>query len=131
MNLKERINTDYIKALKERNLIEKTLLGTIKGELQTLEKNGTIVDDTASLSVLTKFTKSVKQMIEYGNSDAIIELGILEQYTPKQMTEEEITYLIKITIEGGATTIGEIMKVFSDKNADKKVVSTMIKQLLN
>jgi uncharacterized protein YqeY len=131
MSIKEKINSDYIKALKEKNVIEKTLLGTIKGELQTLEKNGTNVDDAATLSVLTKFTKSVKQMVEYGNSDAITELEILERYTPKQMAEEEITVLIKTTIENGATNIGEIMKVFSDKNADKKLVSTIAKTMLN
>jgi uncharacterized protein YqeY len=130
MTIKEKIEKDYIQAFKEKDNVTKTLLGTIKGELQTLEKNGTVVDDTITLSLLTKFTKSVKQMIEYGNTEAVAELSVLERYTPKQMTEEEITVLVRTTIENGATNMGEIMKVFADKNADKKLVSTIVRNIL-
>ena len=130
MTIKEKIEKDYIQAFKEKDNVKKTLLGTIKGELQTLEKNGTVVDDTITLSLLTKFTKSVKQMIEYGNTEAVAELSVLERYTPKQMTEEEITVLVRTTIENGATNMGEIMKVFADKNADKKLVSTIVRNFL-
>jgi uncharacterized protein YqeY len=130
MTIKERIEKDYIQAFKEKDTVTKTLLGTIKGELQTLEKNGTVVDDTVTLSLLTKFTKSVKQMIEYGNTEAVAELSVLERYTPKQMTEEEVTALVRTTIENGATNMGEIMKVFADKNADKKLVSTIVRNFL-
>lgn len=66
------------------------------------------------------------------------ELKILEKYLPAQMTEDEVTTLVKEAIqETGATTIQDMGKVMSNLmpkvkgNADGGLVSKVVKESLN
>ena len=130
--LKEKINTDFMIAFKARNTGAKSLLGTIKGEIQTQEKNSQVenLSDEEVVKILLKFSKSLKQNIELGNEDSVSELEIVESYLPKQMSEEEIQSKINEVIGNGASNIGQIMGQFAKLPADKKLVSELARKSL-
>ena len=132
MNLKERVNADYLKAFKEKNTVAKNLLSVVKGEIQTVEKNtgSASLSDEEVIKILNKTAKSLKETINAGSEQAKAELEIVESYLPKQMSKEEITNKVKELINSGVTNIGAIMKEFATLPADKKVVSEVTKELV-
>ena len=62
MSLKAQINTDFMKAFKEKNMELKSFLGTLKGEIQTAEKNSMVenLSDEEVIKILNKFYKNSK-----------------------------------------------------------------------
>jgi hypothetical protein len=142
-NLKERISREYLEAFKSRDSIKKNLLGVVKSEITTQEKN-TVVENLADadvIKILNKFSKNLKETIEKSNSEeAKSELSILENYLPKQMSESEIKSALKEIIDelGNSSSslpfqIGKLMGAFNSKysgKADNKLVSNIIKELI-
>lgn len=130
--IKEQINKDYMTAFKSKNTVAKNLLSVIKGEIQTVEKNTGVdnMSDEDVLKILTKTSKSLKEMVAGGNEQAKIELEIVEGYLPKQMSVEEVTQKVTEIVNSGITNIGAIMKEFAQLPADKKMVSEVIKEIL-
>jgi len=106
MNLKERVNADYLKAFKEKNTVVKNLLSVVKGEIQTVEKNtgSTSLSDEEVIKILNKTAKSLKETINAGSEQAKTELEIVETYLPKQMSKEEITNKVKELVNSGVTS---------------------------
>ena len=131
--LKEQINKDYMTAFKNKDVVSKNLLSVIKGEIQTLEKNTNVenLTDEEVTKILNKSVKSLKEMVSSGSVQAKIELTILESYLPKQMTREEVTQKVTELLNSGITQIGSIMKEFSTLPVDKKMVSEVVKELIN
>lgn len=131
MKLREQINTDFMTAFKAKNTVAKNLLSVVRGEIQTTEKNtGKELSDEEVLAILTKTTKSLKEMVANGSEQAKIELEIIESYLPKQMSKEEVAAKVAEVINSGATNIGAIMKEFATLPADKKMVSEVARELL-
>jgi len=131
--LKQKINSDFITAFKARNTVEKSILGTIKGEIQTQEKNAQVenLSDEAVTKILLKFSKGLKQTIEVSaDENSKLELAIVEAYLPKQMSEAEVQTKIDEIVAGGASHIGQIMKEFAKLSADKKLVSELARKAL-
>lgn len=130
--IKEQINKDYMTAFKAKNTVAKNLLSVIKGEIQTVEKNTGVenMSDEDVLKILTKTSKSLKEMVAGGSEQAKIELEIVEAYLPKQMSKEEVTEKVTEIVNSGITNIGAIMKEFAQLPADRKMVSEVIKELL-
>lgn len=134
MELKIKINADYLTAFKTKNVIAKNVLSVIKGEIQTIEKNigSENLTDEEVIKILNKTAKSLKETISLsGDQKSIQELEIVESYLPTQMSDEEIVKKITEVISTGATNIGMIMKEFSALPADKKKVSEFAKNLLS
>ena len=133
MNLKEKINTDYIKYLKSKDIVAKNLLSVVKGEVQTLEKNIGVIDlpDVEIVKILLKISKGLKETIlsDTNNPTYKYELSLIEGYLPKLMSKEEIIQKIQTLMSSGITDIGGIMREFSSLSADKKVVSDLIKNM--
>lgn len=121
-------------AFKEKNVVAKSLLGTIKGEIQNQKKNlmVDVLSDEDCNKILTKFAKSLKETISLsGDEKSKIELEIVESYLPKQMSVEEIESKVVSLLSNGVTNMGMIMKEFSGLPADKKLVSEIVKKNLN
>jgi len=142
-NLKERISREYLEAFKSRDNVKKNLLGVVKSEITTQEKNTVVesLSDADVSKILNKIAKNLKETITQSNSEeAKTELAIIENYLPKQMSESEIRDALKdILNEFGETSstpafqIGKLMGAFNSKHAgkaDNKVVSNVIKELL-
>lgn len=130
--IKEQINKDYMIAFKAKNSVAKNLLSVVKGEIQTIEKNTGVenMSDEDVLKILTKTSKSLKEMVATGSEQAKEELSIIEAYLPKQMSKEEVTAKVTELVNSGVTQIGAIMKEFATLPADKKMVSESIKEVI-
>lgn len=133
MSLKSQINADFMKSFKEKNMELKTFLGTLKGEIQTAEKNSMVenLSDEDVVKILNKFAKNCKENIRLVSDEkSKVELEIIESYLPKQLSVEEIQFKIEALVASGVKNIGQIMKEFSTLPADKKIVSEMAKKAL-
>ena len=65
MTLKEKINADFMTAFKSKNVVTKSILSVVKGEIQTVEKNIGVdsLSDDEVIKILTKTVKSLKETI--------------------------------------------------------------------
>jgi uncharacterized protein YqeY len=143
--IKEQINKDYMTAFKAKNTVAKNLLSVVKGEIQTIEKNTSVenMSDEDVLKILQKSAKSLRETISslektetgmYFSNDLVSareELSIIESYLPKQMSKEEVTTKVTELKNSGVTNIGSIMKEFASLPVDKKMVSEVIKEVIN
>jgi len=141
MNLKERINADFLEAFKSGNRAKKDVLGVIKGTIQTNE--GKLIESTDEnvLKVLKSIEKGINETLE-GNkkigastSEQEAELSFIAPYLPTLMSEDVIREKVRlIIIENGGSNIGALMGLFNKQNAgqafDNKVVSSIIKEEL-
>ena len=144
--LKTKISADYIQAFKNKDAISKSLLSTIKGEIQTIEKNLVVenLSDEEVSKILNKFAKNLKENInilcgkELESDKSLAanflktkeELKIVESYLPKEMGREEVISKIDELIASGANNMGLIMKGFVGLQVDKKLVSELVKTKL-
>lgn len=138
--LKQKISTDYVTAFKSGDKVKKNLLGVVKGEITTSEKNSNVSDlaDSEVVKILNKISKNLKETIAASDNDeAKAELSVIESYLPKQMSEEELRNVIaQIISETGAKNPGEMGKVMGGFNAkyagqaDGKTVSTLVREML-
>lgn len=138
--LKERISREYVDAFKARNTIKKNLLGVIKAEITTQEKNSNVSDlsDENVLKIIKKVSKNINETLSQAdNAESREELVIVEEFLPKQMSEAEVeAEVTKIISETGASSpsdMGKVMGGFNAKfagKADNKTVSIIVKKLL-
>lgn len=137
--LKEKISAEYIEAFKSKNTIKKNLLGVVKGEITTQEKNAMIenLSDPEIIKILNKLAKGLRENIQSGDEGAKVELAVVESYLPKQMSESEVRVAIsQVLTETGASNpseMGKVMSAFNAKyagQADGKMVSIIVKELL-
>jgi uncharacterized protein len=132
--LTDRINEDFMLAMKNREADKKTLLGVVKGEIQNAKSKDGFDPDTTALAIVKKMQKSLKESAESGDTQATVELSYLDPYLPKMMDESEVRSIVSGLIESGATNIGQVMGAFSKSyagQADNKVVSAVAKDLLS
>jgi len=131
MTIEKRIEGDFMKAFKEKNAEVKSLLSTVKGEMQTMKKNLVVenLSDEESTKILGKFAKNLKENIRLMNDEkSKMELTIIESYLPKQMSEDEVNAKLDEILASGVTNIGQIMKEFAQLPVDKKLVSELAKK---
>lgn len=132
MSLIEKIDADFKAAYMEsRNndsaKDKKNFLGVLKTEVTKESKNPS---DAYIISKIKSMIKSAAAT----NSFNEIELGILEEYLPKQLTEDEISNIIKefLTDNSGAN-MGQIMTYLKNNYGgqyDGKTASTLAKSLV-
>ena len=119
------------------------VLSTIK-TLQ-IEKNIKSLDDDGVIQILQRHAKQHRESIDQfgkgGRQDLVdkekSELKILDEYLPKQMTEDDLMVLVKLAItETGAvmkSDTGKVMKVVMEKvkgKADGKTINRLVGGLL-
>lgn len=129
MNLKEKINSDFLEAFKNKDITRKNFLGLLKGEIQTDEGRGTISTDETVTAIVRKMEKSLKQT---NTEESLNELKYLEPYLPKLMDEDEIRHIIINYKADGLTQMGQIMGKFNKEYkglADNKLVSRIISEV--
>jgi len=149
MELFDQINEDIKSAMKARDKVRLETLRNIKKvflEAKTAPgSDGTLTDETA-LKIIQKLAKQGKETaqtyIANNRQDlADEELGqvkVLEEYLPKQLSEEEIKSKVKDIIQQtGATSIKEMGKVMGLASklmagqADGKIISGIVRSLLS
>jgi len=132
MTQKERIFEDHLNAFKAKDSVTKTVLGTVKGEIQSAEKKGVVMNDVEVNKILTKFKNNLVKTLEVRSDETTEkELEIVSGYLPTLMSEEDIRKKVSSIIESGVGNMGLIMKEFSDVPCDKKLVSQIVRENLN
>jgi uncharacterized protein YqeY len=150
MTLKERIQNDFIQAMKAKNEIAKTTLNSVKAQITVAEKaNGNVsLEDAQTLKVITSAIKQRKQSIEaftLAGRDELVskenaEMSVLEAYLPKQMSQSEIESVVRVLVQsfpGVATNrnalIGKTMGAFTKQyqgQAEPQTVKAVIESLV-
>ncbi len=147
MSLKARIQDDVKSAMRSRERESLAALRLITAAIKQKEVDERIeLNDEQVLAVLDKMVKqrreSLGQFEKAGREDLAekerFELGLIQEYLPEPLAEDELAALIQSTIGGlGATSIRDMGQVMSalrgqvQGRADMKAVSQAVKQQLN
>ena len=139
--LKDKIETDFKKALKERKKIEISTLRMLKAEIfnkekekryslskekpqlneKELEEQSLINDEEVLEVILSKIKKTKESIAEFekGKRQDLVEkekkeLKVLEKYLPEQLSEKELTEMAQEIIkQTGAKDIKDMGKVMA------------------
>ncbi len=148
MDLFDRISEDIKKAMLAKDRVRLEALRGIKKEFleaKTAKGGDGTLSDEAATKVLVKMAKQRRESAaiykEQNRQDLadgeLAEVAVIEEYLPKQLTEEElIAELKKIIAEVGATDakmMGKVMGVASKAlagRADGRAISAKVKELL-
>jgi len=146
MSLTDKINA-HIKAAmlaKEKEKLE--ALRAIKAGILLAQSSGEVVTPESEIKMLQKMVKQRRESAEIyktQNRDDLVKIEldqatVIEAYLPAQMNNDEITIVVKkIIAQTGATSakdMGKVMGIASKElagKADNKIVSTIVKELLN
>lgn len=148
MDLFEKISADIKAAMLAKDKVRLETLRGIKKEFLEAKTakggDGTLGDDVA-MKILVKMVKQRKESASIYASqnradlseNELAEAAVIEEYLPKQLSEEELTAeLQKIIAEVGATSakeMGKVMGVASkvlSGRAEGKAISAKVKELL-
>lgn len=145
MSILNRIKEDQISARKIKATAKVDLLTTLYSEAFMIGKNdgGRASTDAEVIAVIKKFIKNINECLAVDLQPAVraayeVELEILNEYLPKQLTEDEIRSIInslQITAKASSKKLemGEIMKYFKENHAglyDGRFLSLMSKEML-
>ena len=145
MALEEKINADIKAAMLAKESAKLEALRAIKSAILWLKTSAEGYNDDSELKALQKMVKQRKETAEIYKTQNRAELadvelfqaGIIEQYLPKPLSEQElkteISNIIKSTGASSAADMGKVMGVASKQlagKADGKTISAMVKELL-
>lgn len=149
MSLENNINAAIKTAMLARNEVDLRALRAIKSAIllvKTSEAGKENLTEDEEIKLLQKLVKSRKDSLEIFTTQnrpelaakEAEEIAVIEQYLPKQMTEEELSIAVKeIITQAGATSaadLGKVMGIASKALAGKaegKAISLMVKSLLS
>ncbi len=147
MSLKDRIGDDVKSAMKARDKERLGVLRLVTAAFKQKEVDERVeLDDTAVLAVLDKMVKqrrdSVEQYEKAGREDLAAqeryEIGVISEYLPQPLGDDEVATLIDEAIAAtGATAMSDMGAVMGllrpqvQGRADMKAVSTAVRARLN
>lgn len=144
--LKQQIENDLLEFMRSKNEIGRNTLRLVLSAIKMNEiDKSTPIDDLGMVSLIQKEIKSRRDSIvdfQKGNRVDLVyisnqEIGLLEKYLPKQLSDQEIESIVsKVILEVGASTqsdIGKVMKVAiplvaGQASSDK--ISQIVRKLL-
>lgn len=149
MDLFDRISADIKSAMLAKDRVRLETLRGVKKEFLEAKTapgaDGTLSDDAAT-KILVKMVKQRKESADIYSTqnrpelaaDELAQAAVIEEYLPKQLTEEELTAELKAIIaEVGASSakdMGKVMGVASKKlagRAEGRAISAKVKELLS
>lgn len=134
MLAKDKVRLEALRGIKKEFLEAKSMPGA----------GGVLSDDTA-VKLLVKMAKQRRESAEIYNqngrpemaADELAQMAVIEEFLPKQLSEEELTAeLRKIIEQTGATSAKEMGKVMGVATkalagrADGRMISAKVKELL-
>ena len=147
MSLLERLNSDIKKAMKNKEKDKLSVIRMIKSSIQNEAiKTGNELSEDEELTVLSREVKQRKDSLhefdKAGRQDLVekirTELQYVELYMPKQLSEEEVSEIVKQAIsETGASSkaeMGKVMAVIMPKvkgKAEGSLVNKLVQQHLS
>lgn len=148
MDLFDRISEDIKKAMLAKNRVRLEALRGIKKEFleaKTAKGGDGTLSDEAATKVLVKMAKQRRESAAiYSEQNRpelaageLAEVTVIEEYLPRQLSDEELTAELKKIIESvGATDakmMGKVMGVATKQlagRADGRAISAKVKELL-
>ncbi len=143
--MKNRLNDDLKSAMKSKDTLRLSVIRLVKKYVQELETsvghNGEATD-AEIMKIINKLVKQGKDSAEQYKSagrnelydEEMLQVAVLEEYLPKQMSEDEISVEIdKVMSETGSTNMGVLMKELNSRlagRADGKTISRILKTKL-
>ncbi len=147
MALKEQLMDDLKTAMKEKDVVRKNTVQSVRAAiLQTEKDNKTDLNDDGVIDVIAKELKRRRDVLpEYeksGREDAIAELNreieVLSSYLPELLSEEELEQIVlQVMQEVGAASMkdmGKIMAAVTPKTrgrADGRQINQIVKSKLS
>lgn len=146
MSLKETLAQDLKLSLKEKDLIKRNTVQSIRAAILQFEKdNRTELDDDGIVDVIAKELKKRKDVLpdyeKSGRQDLIDQLNreieIVMGYLPSQLSEDELDEIVKKAVEStGASTMKDMGKIMAavmpqiKGRADGRAVNALAKKYL-
>lgn len=145
MNIEEKINGEIKTAMLAKDAKKLEALRAIKSVILLLKTSPEGLTDDSIAKALQKEVKKRKESADIYKSQnrpdleeiELSQAAVMEEYLPKQMSEEEVKEEVaKIIASVGATGPGDMGKVMGAASkalagkADNKLVSVLVKQLL-
>lgn len=148
MTLFDQISNDIKEAMKARDKVRLETLRNIKKvfiEAKTAPGADDTLEDADALKILAKLAKQGKEAAAtfVGQNrqdladDEMAQVKVIEEYLPKQMSEEEIEQVVKEIIAAtGASSMKDMGKVMGTASkqlagkADGRIISGIVKKLL-
>ena len=147
MTLKERLQEDWKTALKSKDKFKASTISMAKSAVLFAEKtDGVELDDAKVVDVLAKEVKQRRDSVlefEKGNRQDLVdqtkaEIEILLNYLPQQLSESEISDIVRKAVdEMGANSMKDMKAVMAivtpliKGRADGKMVSKLVRDSLN
>ena len=147
MTLKERLAEDLKLSMKEKDIVRKNTVQSIRTAVLQIEKDKKVtLDDEGVIEVIAKELKKRKDVLpEYeksGREDLIAglkrEIEIVTAYLPSQLSRDELDEIVKDAVQStGASSMrdmGKIMQAVMPKvkgRADGKAVNEIAKKYLS
>ena len=144
--LKEKLMEELKEAMKNKDTIKKNTVQMVRAAILQIEKDkGIEVGDDKILEIIAKEVKTKKDALvdfEKAQRQDLIdqtnqEIAILQEYLPKQLTDEELVTEVKKVIEKlNATSMKDMGPVMKEAKAtigaqaDGKRINEVVKSLL-
>lgn len=147
MSIKENIEKDFVKAMKEKETLKISTLRMVKAAIKNseIDKRGELEDQeiVKLLDGLIKKRQEAIQLFREGGREDLAtkeeqEIAIIENYLPKVLSEEEIIKIVDETIREvqaeSVRDLGKVMKAvmekFKGQRVDGKMVNNLVKNRL-
>lgn len=146
MNVKEALFESMKKAMRDKDIVRKEMLQIVRAAILQVEKDQKIeLDDAGAAEIIArehkKRVENLNDLKDSGREDILeknrAEILILEEYLPKQLSEQEITDIVDAAImQTGASSardMGKVMQVIMPQvkgKADGKLVNQIVKKQL-
>lgn len=144
--LKEKLLEDLKNSMKDKNINRKNVVQMVRAAILQVEKDKKIeLTDEQIIEIIAKEAKKRKESItdyEKGGREDLVkqieeEIAVLEEYLPKQLSQEEVAEIVKKIIEKtGASNMKDMGNVMKEAKqeigaaADGKMLSDVVKSLL-
>lgn len=146
MSLKEQLAQDLKESMKDKDVIRKNAVQSVRAAVLQVEKDSKVtLDDDGIIGVIAKEVKKRKDVLpdyeKSGREDLIAdlkkEIEVLTGYLPSQLTQEELDGIVKEAIDRlGATSMKDMGKIMADVmpkitgRADGGAVNVTVKKIL-
>jgi hypothetical protein len=148
MTLLEKLNQDMKQAMKNKDKHTLSVIRMVKASIQneTIKFGKDTLSEDEELTVLSREVKQRKDSLQEfksaGRDDLVekteSELNILQEYMPKQLSNEELEKIVQSTIEEVNATskkdIGKVMSAVMPKvkgKADGSQINNIVQKQLN
>lgn len=148
MNFEDKINQDMKEAMKAQDKVALRGIRAIKQAILMAKTDGSgrEIDESTGIQMVQKLIKQRRESLaiyEEQNREDLAsvereEIAVIERYLPTQLSQEELTQVVKELIaELGASGMKDMGRVMGAANkklagkADGKAVSEIVRNLLN